>query len=90
MVNWIRYTSVFCNALISKINLTISIKCYILKKSVTLDCIVDIRFRIFIKVDNLSIASTFKVEYTVIIPAVFIITDEETLRICRKCCLTCT
>ena len=24
------------------------------------------------------------------VPAVFVIADEESLRICRKCCLTCT
>ena len=34
------------------------------------------------QVDNLSIASTLEVEYAVVIPAVLIITDEETLWIC--------
>ena len=43
---------------------------------------VDIRFRFLIKVDNLSVASAFKVEYTVVIPAVFVITDEKSLRVC--------
>ena len=43
MVNRIRYTSILCYALICEINLTVLIKCYVLKESVTSDCIVDIR-----------------------------------------------
>lgn len=52
--------------------------------------VVDIWLRILIQVDNLSIASTFEVENAVVIPAVLIITDQETLRICRKCSLSCS
>ena len=85
VVNRIRYTCIFCYTLISEINFSFCIKSYVLKKSVTSDCVVDIWFRFFVKVDNLSVASTFKVEYSVVIPAVFVITDEETLRVCRKC-----
>ena len=70
MLNWVRYTSVLCYALISKINLSFSVKCYVLKKSITLDRIVDIWLRLFIKVDNLSVASTLEVEYSVVIPTV--------------------
>ena len=90
MIDWVRYTCILCYTLICKINLSILIKCYVLKKSVTFDCVVDIWLRFFVKVDNLSVASTFKVEYSVVIPSVLIITDQETLRICRKCCLSCS
>ena len=90
MVDRVRYTSILCYALVSEINLSVLIQCNILKKSVTNDCIVDIRLRFFVKVDNLSIASTFKVEYSVVIPAMLVITDEESLRICGKCSLTCS
>ena len=82
MVDRIRYTSILGYALIIEINLSISINCNILKKSVTSDCFVDIRLRFFIKVDNLSIASALKVEHTLVIPAMLIITDKKTLRIC--------
>ncbi len=60
VVDRIRYTGILCYALISEIDLAFSIKCYVLKKSVLSDCIVDIRLRFFIKVDNLSVASTSK------------------------------
>ncbi len=90
MVDRIRYTSVLCNALISEINLAFTVKCNVLKKSVSLDCIVDIRLRILVKVDNLSIAAALEVEYSVVVPAVLVITDEKSLRICGKCSLTCS
>ena len=90
MIDRIRYTCILCYSLICEINLSIFIKCYVLKKCVTLDCIVDIRLRLFVKVNNLSIASAFKVKYSVVIPSVLVITDQKTLRICRKCCLSCS
>ena len=78
MVDRIRYTSILCYALICEINLAFSIKCYVLKKSVAFDRIVDVRLRFFVKVDNFSVASTFEVEYAVVIPAMLVITDQET------------
>ena len=90
MINRIRYTSILCYALICEINLTILIQSNVLKKSVTLNCIVNIRLGLFVKVNNLSIAATLEVEYTVVIPTMLIVTDQETLRICRKCSLTCS
>ena len=39
------------------------------------------------QVDNISIAYTLEVDYTVVIPAVLVITDQKTLRVCGKCCL---
>ena len=77
VIDRIRYTSILCYALICEINLAFSIKCYVLKKSVTFDRIVDVRLRFFVKVDNFSVASTFEVEYAVVIPAMLVITDQE-------------
>ena len=68
----------------------VRVECYVLKKSVTFDRIVDIRFRILVQVDNLCVASTFEVEYSVVIPAVLVITDQKTLRVCGKSSLTGT
>ena len=90
MIDRIRYTGILGNALICEINLTSFIYGYVLKKSISLDCVVDIRLRILVKVDNLSVASTFEVEYAVVIPTMLVITNQETLRICGKCCLTCS
>ena len=88
VVDRVGNTCVLCYALVSEVDLALSIKCYVLKKSVSLDRIVDVRLRLFVKVDNLSVASTLEVEYSVVIPAMLVITDQETLRICGKCCLT--
>ena len=52
--------------------------------------VVDVGLGILVQVDNLSVASAFKVEYAIVIPAVLIITDQQTLRICRQSGLTCT
>lgn len=90
MIDWVRNTSVLGNALVCEIDLAVCIYSYVLKKSISSDCVVDIWLRILIQVDNLSIASTFEVENAVVIPAVLIITDQETLRICRKCSLSCS
>ena len=90
MIDRIRNTSVLCYALIIEINLTIFVKCNILKKSISLDSIVDVRLRFFVKVDNFSVASAFEVEYAVVIPAMLVITDQETFRVCGKSCFTCS
>ena len=90
MIDRIRNTSVFCYALISEINLTISINCYVFQQSVTFDSSVDIGFTFLIQVDNFSIATTFVVEYTFVIPSVFVVTDQLTFRVSRQSSLTCT
>ena len=75
MCDWVRNTGVFCYAVISEINLAVLIYSYVFKKSISLDCLVDVRFGFRIKVDNLCVAAAFEVEYTVVIPAVLVITD---------------
>ena len=82
MVDRIRNTSILGYALIIEIDLTCCVNGNVLKKCVSLDCAVDVRLMLFIKADNLSIATTFKVEYAVVIPAVLVVTDKETLGIC--------
>ena len=84
MIDRVRYTSVLGNALVSEINLAVLINSHVLKESVTSDGTVDIRFRLFVEVDDLSVATAFEVEDTVVVPAVLVVTDEETLRVCRK------
>ena len=90
MVDRIGYTGVLGYALVSEVDHTVFIKCYVLEKSIALDRVVDIRLGFFIKVDNFSVAAALEVEYSVVVPAVLVITDQETLRICGKSCLTCS
>ena len=67
MVDWVRYTCILCYTLVLEINLSIISNCNVLKKSISSDCVVDIRLRLFVKTDNLSVASTLEVEYAVVI-----------------------
>ena len=90
MIDRVRNTSVFCYALISEVDCTVSSNCNVFKKSVTFDSVVDIRFAFFVQVDNLSVATTFVVEHTFVIPSVFVVTDQQTFRVGRQSCFTCT
>ena len=90
MVNRIRDTCVLCDRLVSEINLAVLVDSDVLKKSVSSDCVVDIRLRILVEVDDLGIAAALEVEDTVVVPAVLVITDEKSLRICRECGLSCS
>ena len=80
MVDRVRYTGVLSNALVSEVNLAVCVNSNVLKKSVPSDCVVDIRLALLVKVDYL--AAALIVEDSVVIPAVLVITDEETLRVC--------
>ena len=90
MIDRVRYTGVLCYALISEVDFSVLIQSNVLKQCVTFDCVVDVRFRFIIQVDNFCVASTFEVEYAVVIPAVLVITDQQTFRVCRQCSLTCS
>ena len=82
MVDRIRYTSILGNCLICEVNLTILVYCYVLEESITCDSTVDVWLRLLVEVDNLSVATTFEVEHTLVVPSVLIVTDQLTLRIC--------
>ena len=73
-----------------EVNMSLCVQRNVLKKRVSLDCIVDVRLRLFVKVDNLRVASTLKVEYSVVILAVLVVSDEKSLRICGQRCLACS
>ena len=90
VVDRVRNTGILGNALVSEIDLAVCVQSNVLKKSISLDCIVDIRLRFLVQVDNLCIAAALEVEYAVVIPAVLVITDQETLRVCGKSGLTCS
>ena len=69
VIDRVRYTSILCYALVVEVDLSVFIQCYVLKKSISLDRIVNVRLRVFVKVDNFCIASALEVEDTVVIPA---------------------
>ncbi len=73
--NRIGNAGVLCYALVCKVDFSVCVQSYVLKKRVTLDCVVDIRFGFLVQVDNLCIASALKVEYAVVVPTVLIVAD---------------
>ena len=90
MVDWVRNTCVLCHALVSEVNLAVCINCNVLKKSIALDSVEDVRLALLVEVDNLCVATALEVEYALVVPTVLVVTDELTLRIGRKGRLTRT
>ena len=90
MIDRVGDTGVFSNALVCEIYLAVGVYGNVLKKGIPLDGVVDIRLALFVEVDDLCIAAAFIVEYAVVIPAVFVVTDEETFRVGGKGCLACS
>ena len=86
----VRNASILCYALVCEVYLAVFCNCNVLKQCVTLDGVVDVRFALFVEVDNLCIATTFEVEHALIVPSVLIVTDKKTLRVGRKCGLSCS
>ena len=78
-------TGVLGHALVSEIELSgLVIDRDVLKQSISLDCAVDIGFCILVEVDNLCVAAALEVEDTLVVPAVLIIADQQSLGICGK------
>ena len=75
MIDRIRNTSILGYALIVEVDSTVFCYSYVFEQSVAADCTVDVRFALFVEFDNLCIATTFEVEYTIVVPSVFIVTD---------------
>ena len=82
MVDRVRNTSVLCYSLVVKVNYAVLVNCYILKQSVSSDCVVNVRLRLLVKVNNLCIAAALKVKHAVVVPAVLVVADKQSLRIC--------
>ena len=84
VVDGVRYAGVFGHALVCEVNHAFFLHGHVLEESVAADSVVDVRFAVLVEVDNLGIAATFEVEYAVVVPAVFVVTDEETLGVGRE------
>ena len=81
MVDRIANAGVFSDALVSEVDLAVSVNRNVLQEGVALDGSVDVGFAFLVEVDNLSIATTFVVEDAFVVPSVFVVADELTLRI---------
>ena len=76
VVDWVRNASVLGSRLVVEVNLAVGSNSYVFEEGVALDSTVDVRFVLLREADNLGVAATFEVEYTVVVPTVFVVTDE--------------
>ena len=75
---------VFRHALVGEVDFAVGVHSHVLQQGVAFDGVVDVRFAVLVQVDDLGIAAAFVVEYAFIVPAVFVVTDEETFRVGGK------
>ena len=81
MVDRVGNTGVFGHALVLEVDLAFCVNGNVFEKGVASDSVVDIGFAFFVEVDNLSVAAAFEVEHAVVVPAVFVVADEQTFRV---------
>ena len=90
MVDGVAYASVFRNALVGKVDVTLFVKGYVFQQCVTLDCIVYVGFAVLVEVDNLGVATALEVEHAVVVPTVFVVADKQTFGVGGQCGLAGT
>ena len=81
MIDRIRNASVLGYALICEINLAICVNSDVLEQCIAGDSTIDIGLRLLVKVDYFRIATALIVEYSLVIPTVFVVANELTFRI---------
>ena len=81
VVDGVGHTGVLGDRLVSEVDVALSIQSDVLQQSVALDGVVDIRLGVLIQVDDLCVAAALEVEHAVVIPAVLVIADQQTLGI---------
>ena len=84
MLDRIRHTGVLGHALVGKVDLAVRVHGDVLEQRVSLDSVVDVRLALLVKTDDLCIAAALKVEDTVIVPAVLVVADQQSLGVGRK------
>jgi hypothetical protein len=70
-----------CYRTVGEIYLSVLVNCYVFKKGIALDGMVNVGLSLFVEVDNLGITSAFEVKDTVIVPSVLVVADKQTFRI---------
>ena len=84
MLDGVGNTGILRHALVGKVDLALGVDRDVLKQSIAADGVIDIGFGLLVQVDDLGIAAALKVEDAVVVPAVLVIADEQTLRVGRK------
>ena len=90
MVYRVADPGIFGFTVVVKVYLAVCIKHQVFKQGIPSDRTIDIRLCFFTQLDAFGIASALEVEYAVIVPSMFIITDQGTFGIGRKRGLACS
>ena len=83
MIYGVTYTSIFGNALVAEVYFAVGRDRYVFQKGVAAYGVVDIGFGFFAKVYYLGITSSLEVEYSLVVPAVFVVADKQTFGVGR-------
>ena len=81
VVDRIAYAGILGNALVGEVDFAFGVYGNVLEEGVAADGTVDVRLAFLVEVDNLCISAAFVVEHAVVVPAVFVVADEQTLRV---------
>ena len=84
MVDRIRDAGVLGHALVVEVDLAFAVHGHVLEESVATDGVVDIGLGLLVEVDHLGVASALEVEHALVVPAVLVVTDEQTLGVGGK------
>src|SRR5699024_1557343 len=83
-INRIGNTGILGHALVGEIDMAVLVHRHVLQQRIAFDGIPNVRFALLVEVDDLRIAAAFEVEDALVVPTVFVVTDEQTLRVGRK------
>ena len=75
---------VFGFAAVGIIHAAVSAHYHVFQQRIAADGAINLRLRLRIEIDGLSVAAAFEVKHAVIVPAVLIIADQLTMRIGRQ------
>lgn len=89
VVDRVAYAGVFCGALVLEVDFAVFCYCYVFEEGVATDCAIDVGLGYGVEVDYLGVASAFEVEDAVVVPAVFVVTDELALGVGGEGGLAC-
>ena len=81
VVDGVGNAGVLGDGAVSEVALAVLINSNVLQQSVALDGVVDIGLGVSIQVDDLCVAAALEIEDAVVIPAVLVVADQQTLAI---------
>ncbi len=84
MVDGVGHTGVLGDALVLEVDLAVVVYGHVLKQCVASDGVEDVGLRLLVEVDHLGVAAALEVEHAVVVPAVLVVADEQTLRVGRE------